>query len=356
MAMFVESFDSYAGIVANTGILSRWFDTGTAISSARQAMVTGRFGVGQAFSAGAGSGSTIHQTNCLLADATGSLFSVTDFAMHVALAVKSVTATGTECGFCLSNSANALQLGLQWVAGSWRLVRWGGVAGGSPAAVLYTSPAIYNNLDFRSFSLKGTIHASTGSCDLRIDGVQVYSATGINTGTGTIDRVGFAQGNTDAGAGVIADDLVVVNSKAAYLPDLRIDPYNPDSDGVTLNLTPSTGTVHYAMVDEPQVSTADWLSGSVVGDRDLLGLPNMVVNPTSILGVNLVGFAAKTDVATRAINLGLDSGGTVSNGSNLNLAAATGYFHRVLELDPNTAAAWTQSGVNGAQLQPRVAV
>lgn len=355
MAMFVESFDSYNGIVANIGLLARWFDSNTAIG-VRQTMVPGRFGVGQAFSAGAGSGGTIHQTNCLLADATGSLFSVTDFAMHVALAVKDVSASGAECGFCFSNNTNALQLGLQWLSGSWRLVRWGGVGGGAPAAVLYTSPAIYSSLDFHSFSLKGTIHASTGSCDLRIDGVQVYTATGINTGTGTIDRVGFAQGNTDAAAGVIADDLVIVNSKAAYLPDLRIDPYNPNSDGAVLNLTPSTGSVHYDMVDEALASTADYLSGSVVADRDLLGLPNMTVNPTSILGVNLIGYAAKTDVATRAINLGLDSGGTVSNGGNLNLATAAGYYHRVLELDPNTAAAWTQSGVDGAQLQPRVAV
>ena len=153
------------------------------------------------------------------------------------------------------------------------------------------------------------------------------------------------------------DDLVVVDTDAAYLPDLRIDQLRPNSDGGTLGLVPSTGSDHYAVVDEAQVTTADYLQGSTVGDYDLLGLPNLSVTPASILGVNLVGFADKTDVTARSWNMGLDSGGTVSNGDDLALAtAAASYYHRLLQTDPNTAAAWLKAGVDGLQLRPRVAV
>lgn len=356
MSTFVESFDAYNGLVANTGLLARWYNTLTA-QSARQALVAGRFGVGQAYSAGAGSGGAVHQTNCLLSDYTGNLFDVTaGFSMHVVLSPKSVTANGGECGFCLSNSSDIPQLGLRWLGNKWQLVRWGAAAGGSPAAILWESAPIYTDTTPRHFQLKGIVHATTGVANLKIDDVEVYSATGLNTGTGAIDRIAFCQGNLDALAGVTADDIVIQNQSATYLPPLRIDPYAPNADGGTLNLVPSTGTTHYALVDEAQVATSDYLSGSVVGDHDLLGLPDMAVTPDQILGVNLVGFAAKTDVTARSWNLGCKSGSTDSDGPALALATSAGYYHRLLETDPATAAAWLKAGFDGMQLKPRVAV
>lgn len=356
MTRFVESFDHYNGIGTGDGLLARWQLSDAALVAPTQAMVPGRFGTGQAFSAGAGGGSTIRQTNCLLTDATGGGFAVTDFRMHVALSPKNVSANGSECGFCLCSSTNALQLGLRWIANTWQLVRWGAAAGGSPAAILWTSPAVFSGVAFHSFSLKGTIHPSAGAVDLQIDGVPAFSLGVGNTGTGVIDRVGFAQGNADGAAGVTADDLVVENTKVAYLPDLRIDPLPPVSDDAHLDLVPSAGVNHYAVVDESPVSVADYLSGSLVGEYDSLNLANLAALPASILGVNLVGFAAKTDVATRAWNLGADSGGTVSLGPDYPLATTPGYFSRFLEDDPATAAAWLAAGVDALKLRPRVAV
>lgn len=354
MAKFVESFDPYNGVVVNTGLLARWFNSNAA-QSARQAMVSGRF-AGQAYSAGAGSGSTIHQTNCLLSDVTGSTFTVTDFAWHVALKPKSVSANGAECGICLSNSSNVMQLGIRWIDNKWQIVRWGAVSGGSPAAVLWESSPVYGSLDWYSFSLKGTLNSTTGTVAMQIDGTEVCNLTGINTGTGPCDRVSFAQGNTDSAAGVVADDLVISDSNSAYLPPLRIDQYLPNSDGSTLDFIPSTGTSHFAMVDEAILSTTDYLSGPIVGNIDLLGLPDMTYTPASIIGVNLVGFAAKTDASGRSVNLGIESGGTTSNGPNMPLSTGVGYFSRLLETDPDTSLEWTRSGVDAAQLQPRVAV
>lgn len=359
MPLFVESFDSYNGLGTGTGLLGRWYNTNAA-QSVRQSLVAGRFGVGQAYNAGAGSGATIHQTNCLIESASGVGFSVeTGFSMHAALAVKdanALVANGSEVGFCLSNSSDIPQLGLRYNANCWSLVRWGAVAGGSPAAILWTSSPIYGDLTFRSFKMKGVIHASIGSVDLMIDGTQVYSASGINTGTGTINRVAFCQGDLSFNAGIVCDDLVIKDSAAAYLPDLRIDQLPPVGDGATLNLTPSTGTNHFAVVDESQVSTADYLSGTNVGDFDLLDLANMSTAPNQILGVNLIGYANKTDVTARAWNLGCKSGATTSNGSDLSLATSAGYYHRLLETDPNTAAEWLKSNVDALQIQPRIAV
>lgn len=358
MTRFVESFDHYNGIGATEGILSRWFGSDSALSTDRTGMIPGRFGVGQAFDAGAGASSSIHQTNCLLQDATGSNFAVTDFRMHAALAPKAVGATNTnECGLCLTSSTNALQLGLRWVSNSWQLVRWGAAAGGSPAAVLWTSPTVFTGAGvFHSFNLKGTIHPSAGTYDLEIDGIPAVSGTGANTGTGVIDRVAFAQGNASASAGVYCDDLVIENINTTHLPPLRIDTLRPVSDDTPLNLVPSAGVNHYAVVDESPVAVADYLSGSLVGEYDSLNLADLASLPDEILGVNLVGFAAKTDVATRAWNLGCDSAGTVNLGPDFPLAATPGYFSRLLQNDPATAAAWLAANIDGLKLRPRVAV
>jgi hypothetical protein len=109
-------------------------------------------------------------------------------------------------------------------------------------------------------------------------------------------------------------------------------------------------------VDEAQVSTTDYLSGTSVGDLDLLGVEDLSVIPGTILGLKAVGFGAKTDAASRSWNLGIESGGTVVNGSDLSLTTDPSYYEHDLETDPDTGVEWTQSGVNAAQLQPRVAV
>jgi hypothetical protein len=360
MARFVESFDSYSGLGVGVGIRSRWFDAASGDTS-RQQLTAGRFGTGQAFNHGTGSGATVHQLECLLADESGSYFTGESFSLHVAMAVSTglLTTSGNEKGIVLTNSSGLGQIGLQWDAGRWSVVRWGAGVGGPPAAVLATTPLEYTDTDWRSFQLRGQIDSSAGWFELRIDDVLVLSGTGVNTGTGTIDRVSLFAGNNGNNValyGLIYDDIVIEDDNSAFLPPLRIDGLPPVSDGGTLNLVPSTGTSHYAVVDESAVTTADYLSGSAVGELDLLGVANMTVAPSRILGLNLVGYAAKTDVTARAWNLGLKSGGTTSNGPDLGLTTSVGYFHRMLETDPATAAEWLKSGVDAVELQPRIAV
>lgn len=360
MPKFVESFDSYNGLAAGGGLLSRWMDESSGIG-VRQRLETGRFGTGQAFNMASGNGSAMHQISAMLQDSTGSFFTANTFSLHVAISCNTalLSTSSDEKGFTLGNSGGIGQLGLRYLNGTWQVVRWGAVAGGTPAAVLATSSVSYADSNWRSFQLKGVVDSSAGSFELIIDGGETLSATGVNTGTGTIDRVTIITGNTGStsiGAGLVFDDIVVENFNAAHLPMLRIDGLPPNADGATLNLVPSTGTSHFGVVDESIVATADYLSGTNVGDIDLLGVTNMSVAPSRIVGVNLVGWAQKTDVAARAWNLGLKSGGVTSNGPDMTLNTGVGYFSRMVDNDPATVAEWLKSGVDAIELQPRIAV
>ena len=119
---------------------------------------------------------------------------------------------------------------------------------------------------------------------------------------------------------------------------------------------PSTGTSHFALVDEALASRTDYLSGSTVGELDLLGLTNLAATPLSIQEVNVIGYASKTDATLRSYALGVKSGATTSDGSNIALSSSGGRAERPLAVDPNTGSAWTAAAVNALELQPKVTV
>jgi hypothetical protein len=206
------------------------------------------------------------------------------------------------------------------------------------------------------------IHPSAGFLNFIIDNNPAVSLTGLNTQALGDDLLTHVQlmSSQVSGSGVgihtLFDDIVIEDDNSVHLPECRIQQLRPNADGSTLDLVPSTGVNHYAVVDEAQVSTTDYLSGTSVGDLDLLGVEDLSVIPGTILGLKAVGFGAKTDAASRSWNLGIESGGTVVNGSDLSLTTDPSYYEHDLETDPDTGVEWTQSGVNAAQLQPRVAV
>lgn len=344
MANFVESFDQHNG-VSTTGMALRW----TRASSVGQSVLdVGRFGVGQSIALNSGAaGGEYDSWSAPLG------FQNAAFSFHAAIN-QTVFNASAPAVFSLGDGTTA-QIGLKVNADASVSIMVGGTVTTAGTA-LWTSGAGVVSPGWHSFAMKGVINDTTGSVSLRMDGTELVSLTNVDTKSSANAYVNscLLRSNRDTQAGI--DDIVILDSAAAYLADLRIDPYSPNSDDAPLNLVPSTGVSHYAVVDDRPVSNADYLQGSVVGDADALGLPNMAAVPVTIYGVNLVGYAAKTDVAVRAWNLGVDSGGTIDNGADLVLAQTMGYFSRLLLTDPNTAAGWAAAGIDALKLRPRVAV
>lgn len=204
------------------------------------------------------------------------------------------------------------------------------------------------------------IHATTGRFTVYIDGNQVLNLTNVNTRNGTpttVDKITpTLSANLGGSAKVRIDDIYVIDSATRLTNHPRIVSQPVTGDGATLNYTPSTGTSHYAVVDEIPASAADYLSASTVGDVDELTLAALSSTPLSIEEVCVVGYLQKTDATTRSMALGVKSGGTTSDGPNYALNS-TGLRHeRPIATDPNTAAAWSASGVNSLTLRPKVTV
>src|SRR5262249_39642583 len=123
----------------------------------------------------------------------------------------------------------------------------------------------------------------------------------------------------------------------------------PDSEGSNSAWTCSTGTTHFALVDEtaPNDDT-DYLVTSTAAARDshnLSALPSMT-NPT-VYGVQHLLSARKDDAGTRQVQLLVKSGATTSvDAATQTLATNYTYYRRVLTQDPNTSAAWTTTAIN----------
>lgn len=112
-----------------------------------------------------------------------------------------------------------------------------------------------------------------GEATLRIDGDIVIEVEEIDTrpgGAATVDRFIAVYGSS--GYGLVIDDLTINDNSGAfqnsYPNGIRWLRMNVDGDGNYTDWTPSTGTDHYALVDEIPPSDAEYNSTVLAGDRD----------------------------------------------------------------------------------------
>jgi hypothetical protein len=330
--VFRDGFDTYNGISsAATGFPSKW-------TGAMQSFVTGRFGVGQAARASSG-----------FTHAPASPPFAAQSSFTVECGIKFVN-DGTGQMLQLRNG-NTVHLNLKINANGSIDVQRNGTTLGSTAAAAFVFDTWY------SFQWEVVISDTVGRATIYLDGVQKVNLTNQDTANGSpasVDNIRIASGSNNASIEV--DDLIITDSATRLSNPIRASTLYPTSDGGTLNLVPSTGTSHFALVDEALASATDYLSGSTVGDLDLLGLGNLAASPLAIQEVNVIGYASKTDATNRSIALGVKSGATTSDGSNFALSSSGGRFERPLAVDPNTGSAWTEAAVNALELQPKVTV
>lgn len=209
--------------------------------------------------------------------------------------------------------------------------------------------------------LKALINDSTGTYEVRVNGANVLSGSGAdtrNSGTGVVSSVAikFARGSQ------VFDDLYICDGTGSvnndFLGDVRVDAYFPNANGNSSQLTGSDGNSvdNYQLVDEttPNDDT-DYVQSSTVNQKDTYGFQNMSHTPATINGVQIVINSKKDDSGLRSICSVTRSGGADTDGATQALSTSYAYYMQILEADPNTAAAWTPSGINSAEFGLKVA-
>ncbi|SFM12805.1 hypothetical protein [Nitrosomonas communis] len=225
--------------------------------------------------------------------------------------------------------------------------------------VLGTSTAVLAAAE-QYLELKATMHDTTGAFDVRLNGINILSASNVdtkNTANAFVNQVALGvPGNTGLSTIFKYDDFYLLDTTGPapnndFLGDVRIDAVYPSADGNYTDWTPSTGTSHYALVDDPTPNTTDYNASNVIGQKDsyVMGDPPSLASQI-IYGVRVKVAALKDDAGSRSLKVGIRSGTTDSLGAAQALSTSQIYYSSIHEVDPNTGAAWTPAAVNAMEV------
>lgn len=232
--------------------------------------------------------------------------------------------------------------------GTFSVVRGGTVLGTTSFSILANT--------YYFLELKVVIHPSSGSFDLRINGVSRVSASGVNTrstSNSTANQIKLAGSNAVTND---FDDTYILDGTGSanndFIGDVRIQALLPSGNGNYSQFVGSDGnsTNNYLLVSEttPDDDTS-YVESSSVGDKDTYAFSNLSGSPGTVFAIQTVICGRKTDAGSRSIARVIRSGSTDEDGATVALPDNYVYLLQASELDPNTSAAWTPSGVNNAE-------
>lgn len=227
------------------------------------------------------------------------------------------------------------------------------------STVIATSAAAVPMDAFFYLEFKATISSSISAdtCIVRLNGVNIINlAAGTSTRQTTnnyITRFGLGPSGSNL-FNTIFDDFYICNQSGSlnnnFLGDSRIDTIMPTSDGFYTNGIPSTGTAHYACVDEIPPNSTDYIYMDAVGQRDSYGFADIPpLSAATLYGVQAVATWLKDDAGSRSAAIFARSSSTNADGTAAGLSTSQTMVPQIYETDPATSAAWTQSAVNAAE-------
>jgi hypothetical protein len=207
------------------------------------------------------------------------------------------------------------------------------------------------------------LSATVGVMEVWIDNVQLINVTGANTihnsGVTQVTTVQIGDNGGGGGLNAYIDDWIINDLSGSInngrVGDSRIETLVPTSDAGTNNATPSTGTSHYAVVDEPQFDVTDYLTmPNTSGDKEVFGHGALVSTPAIVHAVSIKMVSQKSDAGAYSLEPLVVSNTTEGDGSSQALTTSWGIQSSVFEADPHTSAAWTYANVNSASIGYKV--
>ena len=199
--------------------------------------------------------------------------------------------------------------------------------------------------------------SSSGAVEVRVDGETVLSGTGVTAPTLTLEEfpTTLIFGSSNFGLRVLVDDLYVCDSAGSvnnsFLGDIGIRRLDPDGDGTTNDFTPLGGGANYVEVDEddPDADTT-YVESSTLTDKDLYTMDDAASTPTAINALQVVVTNKSGDGGAKSGRNRLRSNVTEVVGSDYSLESTYVPEQSIHETDPNTGSAWTEAGVNAAEV------
>jgi hypothetical protein len=202
------------------------------------------------------------------------------------------------------------------------------------------------------------IHDSLGTYELRVNGANVMSGGPVDTKatstTSSSKPTGIWLNGSSVGSQYF-DDIYLIDDTGltnnSFLGDCVVETLYPDGDGTTNDFTPLSGLTNYEMVDDgstPDTGTT-YVSSSTVNHIDLYTFEDLVQDVTDIYGVRVGAMGRVMSAGPRQVRCLARSGGVNYEGNAFGLPPDYVHQHHLWEVNPNTAAAWTEANFNSAE-------
>lgn len=319
--LFMEGFDGLSG---TADLARKWRGATVGIS--------GDNGLRSGYHASIDTGS-VSSLDCAVGSAKGTL------CVGFALRVESSDTVNRPLVRFRDGSATD-QCGI-WITPDRRLAFYRGstqVATSAPVVTLST----WGYFEFKA------VFGDSGSYLVRYAGVEVLSATGVDTtatANPSADTVYFGSASNVYFAWRF-DDMYV--DDANLLGEVRIDTIKPTSDGAYQEWTPSSAGAHWSLVDEVSpLSQSDQVSAASVGLRDTYGLSDVGVLSLPVAAVQVSATMASD--GTRSGGVMIRSGSVDSAGAGVPLSPTWKMPTSTWTVDPSTGVAFTEAGVNALE-------
>ena len=209
--------------------------------------------------------------------------------------------------------------------------------------------------------IRHNMSQTTGGIEVWVDNVQIYttplnSNTQMHLGPNNIDFINLACGNFMA-----TDDIYVVDSSGLLpfngrLGDVRMYSMTPINDANPNNGTPSTGFLHYDMVNEP----LGWDSSDNIAllnqadQEERFGLDPLPGLPNTIFSTAIVYTSRKSDTGPAKMHSVLYVDGYISNGEIYAPTSSDSIRRDEWLLNPDTNAPWELEDINTLRIGVRV--
>lgn len=219
--------------------------------------------------------------------------------------------------------------------------------------------------DWCYFEMKVVCDNTTGSYEVRIDGADVLSNTGVDTQSDTDNFYNVVRFNgwlasVSPSLGMRIDDFWVCDSTGSsslnsFLgPGIKVTTLSPDSDGDLTDWTPSTGNTHYNLVDEDVQVDTNYVEDTSVDNTDLYNygdLPDIY----SLKAVQVVTEAKTTEPNEWTLKTVVKHNPTVDSDAGQMVGSSDWLgVTRTMVTNPVTATNWTVADVNNLQTGMKV--
>lgn len=255
-----------------------------------------------------------------------------------------------------------------WVNGNGAVVatRINGGLGSGGTDLGSSANGVITAQTWHHISAKVKVHDTAGTVEVWVypSGTKVLDLAAQDTrngGTGICDKIAVVGFMSIVPKLTYLSDFYVLDTAGAapnntFLGDVRVDALLPTADGNYSQLTPSTGAVHYVLVDEATPNTSDYNSSATSGNRDTYAMADLATSSATYFAVQALVASLKDSASASSAQTCIRSGSTDSVGVSTALATTQSYLRDVYPTDPATSAAWTFAAINAAEAGMNVTV